>query len=120
MDDAVVARAERLQFGPAVDFALDEADGLDRLQHAAVVEIGEAAIPAPAAAREAEFFARLHIGRDAVFHVVEFAGALPEKMTFAQGESVRDVADVNVENPVAVHVAEVAAHAFEGILPEHA
>ena len=120
MDDAVVARAERLKFGPAIDFSLDEPDGLNRLEHAAVVEIGEAAIPAPAAAREAEFLARLHIRRDAVFHVVEFAGALPEKMTFAQGEFVRDVADVNIENPIAVDVAEVTAHALEGILAEHA
>ena len=120
MDDAGVAGAERLQFRPAVDFSLDETDGLDRLQHAAVVEIGQAAIPAPAAAREAELLARLNVGRDAVFHVLELAGALPEKMTFAQGESVRDVADVNVEQPVAVDVAEVAAHALEGILAEHA
>ena len=109
-----------MKLGPAVDFALHEPDGLNRLEHAAVVEIGEAAIPAPAAAREAEFFARLNVGRDAAFHVVKFAGAFPKKMAFAQGEPVRDVADVNIENPVAIDVAEVTAHAFEGILAEHA
>src|ERR1035438_1743557 len=93
MDNAGIARAKRLQFRPAIYFSLDEADGLYRLEHAAVVQIGEAAIPAPAAAREAELFARLNEWRDAVFHVVELAGVLPEKMTFAQGELVRDVTD---------------------------
>ena len=55
-----------------------------------------------------------------MFHVVELAGALPEEMTFGQGERVRNITDVNVEQTVAVHVAEIHAHAFEGILAEHA
>src|ERR1019366_407893 len=112
VNNPTVARAERLQFGPAIYFSFDEADGLDRLQHAAVVKIGEAAVPTPAAAREAKFFTGLNVRRDAVFHVVKLAGALPEKMTFGERELVRDVADVNVENPVAVDVTKVTAHAF--------
>ena len=31
-----------------------------------------------------------------------------------------DVADVNIQQPVAVDVTEITAHAFEGILAEHA
>src|SRR5207249_4524120 len=113
MHDVIVAGAEGLQLGPTVDVTPDETDGLNRLKHAFVVEIGKAAIPAPAAAGEAEFFARLHIRRDAVFHLVEIARALPEEMALAQAELGGDVADVNVENSVTVDVTEVTAHAFE-------
>ena len=76
--DAAVAGAERLQFGPAIDLAFDEAHRLHRLKHAAVVEIRQPGIPAPAAAREAEFFAGLHVGRDSVLQVLRFVtGRLP-------------------------------------------
>ena len=52
MDDAIVAGAEGLQFRPAIDLALDEADGLDGFQHTVIIEISQPAVPAPAAARE--------------------------------------------------------------------
>ena len=68
MNDLIVARAERLEFGPAVDFSFDETHGLDRFEHAVVVEVREPRVPAPTAAREAELFRAMNEGRDAVCH----------------------------------------------------
>src|SRR6185436_2483144 len=41
-------------------------------------------------------------------------------MTFSQPESGRDVADVNIEKPVAIEITEVDAHPLKGIMPHHA
>src|SRR5204862_4544536 len=38
MDHLIVAGSKGLEFGPAVDFSLDETDGLDGFEHAVVVE----------------------------------------------------------------------------------
>src|SRR6185369_1459472 len=97
MHDAVVAGAERLQLRPTIDLALNESDGLNRLQHASIVEISEAAIPTPTAARKTKLLARLHVRGEAVFHVLKVAGALPEEMTLGQPKFGGDVAHINIE-----------------------
>src|SRR5678815_1343630 len=50
VDDLVVTRAERLQLGPAIDFALNEPARLNCFQHAVIIKIGETCVPGKAAA----------------------------------------------------------------------
>src|SRR5262245_39239662 len=50
VDDLVVARAQRLQFGPAIDCSPDKPTGLDRFKHAVIVEISQPRVPAETAA----------------------------------------------------------------------
>src|ERR1700749_3671881 len=103
----VVAHGDLLQFGPAVDVAFDEAGRLNRLRDAVVVEVSEPRVPAPAASREAELFAALDEWRDALLHQLDLARVDPDEMTLFERVLVGDVADVDVEQPIAVDVAEV-------------
>src|SRR5215470_14999930 len=48
-DQAVVRRTQRLQFRPAVYFALDKAQRLNDLKPAVIVEISHARVPSPTA-----------------------------------------------------------------------
>ena len=105
--------------GQRLRFAEQEAEGLNGFEHAVVVEIGEARIPAPAAAREAERLAFVGVRGDAALHVFGPAGADPHEMALFQGVFGRDVADVDVEHAVAIEVGEIDAHALERIVAEH-
>src|SRR2546423_12462818 len=41
-------------------------------------------------------------------------------MALGKPEFGGNVADVDIEDPIAIHIGEVATHALEGILSEHA
>src|SRR3954468_8037783 len=120
MDDLVVAGSQGLQFGPAIDFAFDESASLHRFQHAVIVEIREARVPAEAAARKTKLLAVLEIGSNALFHLLHMTCALPKEMTLCEAEFRGDVAHINVRDAVSVDVSEITSHPLEGIVSEHA
>src|SRR4030095_8496946 len=95
--DLIVAGAKGLEFGPAVDGALEKSHGLDHFEHAIVVEVRQLRVPTPAAARQAELFGGGDIRRNAVLHGGKVSGALPKEVAFGEAELRGDVADVNVE-----------------------
>ena len=59
--ELVVAHGQLLQFGPAVGRAPHEAERLDHLGRAVVVEVGDLGVPAPTAPREPQPFALVAI-----------------------------------------------------------
>src|SRR5262249_23286440 len=75
VDDLVVARAERLQFGPPIYFSLDEPAGLDCFQHAVVIEIRQTSFEGESTAGQPEFFAALNVRSGALFHAGHVARA---------------------------------------------
>src|SRR5438477_6399305 len=113
MHDLIIAGAERLQFRPAIDLPFDEAAALNRFEHAIIVEIGQAAVPSPAAAGEAELFAGVIIGRNVLLHYFRMSCRKPEEVAFGEAELRRDVAHINIEVAVAIDIAEIAAHSLE-------
>ena len=120
VDDLVVAGAERLQFGPAIDFPFDKPAGLHGFEHAVVVEISQARFPGETAAGQAELFAAMNVRGDSFLHFADLAGAQPEKVAFGEAEFRGDIAHVDIQQAVAIHIAEIHAHAFEGIVSQHA
>src|SRR6185503_11661291 len=76
VDDFVVARPERLEFRPAIDFSFDKPDGLNCFQHSVIIEIREPAIPSPSAAGEAQLLAVLEVRRTAFLHLGGLSSAL--------------------------------------------
>ena len=120
MDDLVIAGAQGLEFRPAIDFALNKSARLNRFQHAIVVKISETRIPGKAATGKSQLFTVLNVGSNTAFHLVESASALPEKMAFSEAKSCGDIAHIDIEQTVPIHIAEIAAHSFERIVTEHA
>ena len=120
MHDSVIAGAQGLQFRPSVDLAFNKPHGLNGLQYAVIIEIGQAAIPAPAAAGQPEFFAGLEVGGDPVFHLLDASRALPQKVTFGQAKFGGDVAHIDVRDAVPIDVPKIHAHPFERVEAQHA
>src|SRR5438270_7778224 len=112
-DQAVIGCAQRLKFGPAIDFTFDETYRLHNLKSAAVVKVRHARVPSPAAAGNAETFARLLIGSFAALHRFPITCAEPKKMAFLQGVIIGNVADKNVWDAITIQVGKINAHAFE-------
>src|SRR5207253_4741203 len=104
---------------PAIDRAVHEADGLEGFDDTVVVEIAEARVPAPAAPRKSEGFAAFDVRRDPLLHQIESARAQEDEMAFFERVLGGDVADVDVEQAIAIQVREVYAHALKGIFAEH-
>ena len=67
----------------------------------------------------AQRLAALDEGRDAVPHALGLAGREPDEVALLERPVLGDVADVHVEMAVAVEVAEVDAHALEGVAAQH-
>src|SRR6202035_5386894 len=75
--------------------------------------------PGEAPARQAETLAAVHVGRDAAAHRRRIAGADEREVALLERELVGDVADEDVQEAVAVEVAEVDPHALERVVPDH-
>src|SRR5687767_1037784 len=120
MSDLIVARAQGLELRPAVDFSADEAACLDGLEYAVIIQVSQPRIETEPTARKPKLFAAMHVRRDASLHLLQFAGAQPQEVAFGESELCGDVAHENVEQTVAVHVAEIHAHALERIAAKHA
>src|SRR5207244_9532569 len=76
-------------------------------------------VPGPAASRDPERLAAVDERRPALRHAGRLAVVDPGEVALLERVLARDVADEEVEPPVAVQVAEVGAHAFEGVVAEH-
>src|SRR5262249_1504801 len=100
VDDLVVAGAEGLEFGPAVDFSFDKPAGLHGFQHAVVVEISQTRFKGKSAAGEAELFTAMHVGGDGRFHFPGLTGAQPKEVAFGQAKSRGNIAHINVQKAV--------------------
>src|ERR1043166_3804770 len=120
MNNLIVARAQGLQFGPAIDCSFDKSAGLHGFQHAIVVKIRQTRFPGKTAARQAELLAAVDIWSNSFLHPACFPGAEPQEMTFREAAFRGDVAHVDIEQSVPIHVAEIDAHALERVLSQNA
>src|SRR5262249_17780100 len=118
LEKLVVRHRQLMQFRPAVDLALHEPGCLQRLRYAIVSKVDKSGVPSPAAARQTELFAAVHVRRDAVLHQIQMTGAYPDEVALFQRVVVGDVADVDIQQAVSIDVGEVNSHPLEGVATE--
>ena len=114
-DESIVGRPERVQFRPSVDCAFDETGRLDRFHGSVVIEICESAIPSPASTHQPQIATLLAVGSNALLKLLRLSCADKDEMPFVECEVIGDVADIDIEQSIAVNVSKIQPHTFEGV-----